>query len=327
MHRRAFLTGAASLIGAPLGAEAQAPGKVWRIGYLDQGSAARNGLYLDGLRQGLRELGWVEGRNIVIEARFAEGQTDRLPALAAELVRLNMDVIATSTTPAALAAKRATTLIPIVIGFAADPVGSGIVSSLAHPGGNITGWTHQGLELRAKYLEVLKEAVPSAKRFGVLWNPTNQVHKPSLKVIEAAAQQLKVELHLAGIQDPGEIEPAVAALTGKGVQALIVFPDGMFLAETPRIIALVARRRLPTLYGLREYADAGGLMAYGANLAEMNRQLGARIVDKILRGASPGNLPVAQPTKFELVINLKTATALGLTMPRSLLLRADQLIE
>lgn len=315
------------LLITPLGTGAQPAEKLWRIGYLDQGSAAREKLYLDAFRQGLRDLGWVEGRNITIEVRFAEGRTDRLPALAADLVRRKVDLIVTSTTPAALAAKQATPTIPIVIGFAADPVGSGIVASLAHPGGNITGWTHVGLELRAKYLELLKQAVPEAIRFGVLWNPTNQVHKPSLKIIEGAAQQLKVELHLVGVQDPKELESAFSAMVGKGVQALVVFPDGMFLAQAPQIIALAARSRFATMYGVREYVEAGGLMAYGANLSEMHRQVGASVVDKILRGANPADLPVAQPTTFELLINLKTATALGLTIPPSLLLRADQVIE
>ena len=315
------------LLTAPTGTEAQPAVKLWRIGYLDQGSAARNRVYVDGLRQGLRDLGRVEGQNIAIEVRSAEGKTDQLPALAAELVRLKVDVIVTWTTPAALAAKRATTTIPIVIGFSADPVGSGIVASLARPGGNITGWTHLGLELRAKYLELLKEAVPDATRFGVLWNPTNQVHKPSLKVIEDAARRLQVELHLAGVQDAKDLEGTFSALMGKGVQALVVFPDGMFVAQTPLIIGLAARSRFPTMYGVREYTEAGGLMSYGTNLAEMNRQVGASLVDKILRGAKPADLPVAQPTTFELVINLKTAKALGLTLPRSLLLRADRLIE
>ncbi|MBI3031825.1 MAG: ABC transporter substrate-binding protein [Candidatus Rokubacteria bacterium] len=315
------------LLTAPPGAGAQPAGKVWRIGYLDQGSAARNRPYLDAFRQGLRELGWLEGQNIAIEVRFAEGKTDQLPALALELVRLKVNLIVTWTTPAALAAKQATTTIPIVIGFAADPVGSGIVASLSHPGGNITGWTHLGLELRAKYLELLKEAVPKVTRFGVLWNPTNQVHKPSLKIIEAAAQRLKVELHLTGVQDPKELESTFSALVGKGVQALVVFPDGMFLAQTPLIIALASRSRLPTMYGVREYAEIGGLMAYGTNLSEMHRQVGASLVNKILKGAKPADLPVEQPTKFELVINLKTAKALGLTMPPSLLLRAGQVIE
>jgi putative ABC transport system substrate-binding protein len=240
---------------------------------------------------------------------------------------MKVDVIVTSTTPAALAAKHATSTIPIVIGFTADPVGSGIVASLAHPGGNITGWTHSGLELRAKYLELLKEAVPDATRMGVLWDPANQVHRPSLRIIESAAQRLGVDLHLAGVQDPKEMERAFSALAEKGVQALVVFPDGMFQAQTPKILALAARYRLPTLYGLREYAELGGLMAYGANIAKMHRQISASLVDKILRGARPADLPVAQPIEFDLLINLKTAKALGLTIPPSLLQRADQVIE
>ena len=314
------------LLAAPLATEAQQRSTVPRIGYLDQGSAARNRPYLEAFRQGLRDLGWIEGQNIAIEVRYAEGKTDQLPALATELVRLKVDLIATSTTPAALAAKQATTTIPIVIGFAADPVGSGIVTSLARPGGNITGWTHLGLELRAKYLELLKGAVPAATRFGVLWNPANQVHRPSLKIIEAAAQQLKVELYPVGVQDPKEFESTFSALVGKRVEALVVFPDGMFLGQLSLIIALAARSRLPAMYGFREYAEAGGLMAYGANFSDMQR-LGASFVDKILKGAKPADLPVEQPTKFEFVINLKTARALGLTIPQSLLQRADEIIQ
>jgi len=328
MDRRAFITiVGGSILAAPLAGEAQQTSKMWRLGYLDQGAAARNTSYVDALRQGLRDHGWIEGRNIDIVVRFAEGKTDQLPRLAAELVRLKVDVIVTSTTPAALAAKRATSTIPIVIGFTADPVGSGIVASLAHPGGNITGWTHSGLELRAKYLDLLKEAVPAATRIGVLWDPANQVHEPSLRVIEAAAQRLRVELHLAGADTPEKIEPAISALVKKGVQALVVFPDGMFQTQTPLIIGLAARYRLPALYGLREYAQLGGLMAYGANIGEMHRQLSASLVDKILRGAHPADLPVAQPTTFDLLINLKTAKALGLTMPQTLLLRADEVIQ
>jgi len=325
--RREFigtLTGA--LLAAPLAAEAQQAGKVRRIGYLDMGSAARSRPYFEAFRQGLHDLGWVEGQNIAVDVRFADGKADQLPTLAAELVRLRVDVIVTSTTPATLAAKQATTTIPIVIGFVADPVGSRIVASLARPGGNITGWTHLGVELRAKHLELLKEAVPAATRFGVLWNPANQVHKPALKAIEVAAQQLKVELYPVGVQDPKEFESTFSALIGKRVEALVVFPDGMFLAQTPLIIALAARSRLPAMYGVREYTEAGGLMAYGANLSDMHR-LGATYVDKILRGAKPADLPVEQPTKFELVINLKTAKALGLTIPQSLLQRADEVIQ
>jgi ABC-type uncharacterized transport system substrate-binding protein len=327
MDRRAFIgTLAGGLLAAPLAAEGQPAGKVWRIGYLDQGSAGRNRPYLEALQQGLRDLGWVEDHNIALEVRFAEGKTDQLPSLAAELVRLRVAIIVTSSTPAALAAKQATKTIPIVIGFAADPVGSGIVASLARPGGNITGWTHLGLDLRPKYLALLKEAVPTAHRFGVLWNPTNPVHKPSLKGIEAAAERLKVELHLVGVQDPKDLESTFSAMAGGRVEALVVFPDGMFLAQTPLIIGLAARHRLPTMYGVREYAEAGGLMTYGPNVSDMFRS-GASFVDKILKGAKPGDLPVEQPTKFELVINLKTAKALGLTIPPSLLQRADQVIE
>ena len=325
IDRRAFIGTLAGGLLAPLAAGAQA-GKVRRIGYLDQGSADGNKPYVEAFQQALRDLGWVEGKNIAMEFRFADGKTDRLPALAGELVRLKMDLIATTGTPAALAAKRATTTIPIVIGFAADPVGSGIVGSLAHPGGNITGWTHQGLELRQKYVELLKEAVPRAARFGVLWNPANPVHKSSMKVIEAAAQRLKVRLYPVGVQDSKEIEGAFSTLAGKRADALIVYPDGLFLDQKALIVTLAAQRRLPAMYGIREYVEAGGLMAYGTNLSQMYR-LGASLVDKILKGAKPGDLPVEQPTKFELVINLRTAKALGLTIPPSLLQRADEVIQ
>jgi putative ABC transport system substrate-binding protein len=328
MNRGAFISGIAIvLLAAALAGGAPPDAKLWRIGYLDQGSEANNRLYVDGLKHGLGDLGWIEGRTIIIESRFAEGKTDQLPRLAAELVRSKVDVIVTSTTPAALAAKHATTTVPIVIGFVADPVGSGIVASLARPGGNITGWTHSGRELRAKYLGLLKDAVPSATRFGVLWNPANQVHQPSMQNIEDAARQVKVELHLAGAREPKELERAVSGLMEKRIQALVVFPDGMFQSQTSQIVALAARYRLPAVYGLREFAEAGGLIAYGANLATMHRELSASLVDKILKGARPATLPVAQPTKFDLLINLKTAKALGLTIPPSLLARADQVIE
>ncbi len=281
---------------------------------------------MEAFRQGLRDLGSVEGKNIAIEVRSAEGKYERLPELAAELVRLKVDVIFASTTPAALAAKQATTTIPIVIGFVADPIGSGLVASLARPGGNITGWTHLGLELRGKYLDLLKEAVPGATRIGVLFNPANPIHGPSLKNVEAAARALKVQLHPVGVQDPEELESAFSALARKRVKALTVLPDGMFLAQGDRIIALAARRRLPAMYGVTELAKAGGLMAYGVDLPDMHRR-GASFVDRILKGAKPADLPVQQPTRFYLVINLKTAKALRLTIPRSILLRADQVIE
>jgi putative ABC transport system substrate-binding protein len=313
------------LMAAPMAGEAQAPSKIPRVGYLEPGRAAGTPFF-EAFRQGLRDLGWVEGQNVVLAVRAAEGRYERLPDLAAELVRLPVDVLFASSTPAAVAAKQATTTIPVVIGRVADPVASGLVASLARPGGNITGWTHQGLELREKYLDLLKEAVPAATRIGVLWNPGNPIHGPSLRSIEAAAQALRVQLHLVGIKDPKEIEPAFAELVRSRVEALTVFQDGMFLAQGPRIVALAARSRIPAMYATTELAKAGGLMAYGVNLPEMYRG-GASFVDKILKGTRPADLPVEQPTKFELVINLKTARDLGLTLPPSILARADTVIE
>jgi ABC-type uncharacterized transport system substrate-binding protein len=307
--------------------EAQQPSKMARVGYLEFGSAASSTPQFEAFRQGLRDLGWVEGQNIALEVRYAEGNQDRLPEFAVDLVRLKVDLIFASATPAALAAKRATTTIPIVIGFVADPIASGLVPRLARPGGNITGWTHlAGLELNAKRLDILKQAVPEATRIGALWNPANPIHAPSLKVIEAAARRLKVQLHPMAVQDPRELEGAFSAMAEERVQALTVPPDGMFLSHQARIIDLTAKHRIPTMYGVRELAKAGGLMAYGVNLPGMYRR-GALFVDRILKGTKPGDLPVEQPTQFELIINLKTAKALGLRMPQSLLIRADQLIE
>ena len=314
------------LASVPAG-EAQQPSKMARVGYLEFGSAAPGTPHLEAFRQGLRELGWVEGQNIAFDVRYAEGKQDRLPELAADLVRLKVDLIFASATPAALAAKQATTTIPIVIGFVADPVGSGLVPRLARPGGNITGWTHlAGLELNAKRLEILKEAVPEAARIGALWNPANPIHGPSLKVIEAAASRLKVQLHPLGVQDPHELQDAFSAMARERMQGLTVPPDGMFLAHRARIIDLAAKYRIPTMYGVRELVQAGGLIAYGVNLPEMYRH-GALFVDRILKGAKPGDLPVERPTTFELMINLKTAKTLGLTIPQTLLIRADHLIE
>ncbi len=307
--------------------EAQQPSKMARVGYLEFGSAASSTPQFEAFRQGLRDLGWVEGQNIALEVRYAEGNQDRLPEFAVDLVRLKVDLIFASATPAALAAKRATTTIPIVIGFVADPIASGLVPRLARPGGNITGWTHlAGLELNAKRLDILKQAVPEATRIGALWNPANPIHAPSLKVIEAAARRLKVQLHPMAVQDARELEGAFSAMAEERVQALTVPPDGMFLSHQARIIDLTAKHRIPTMYGVRELAKAGGLMAYGVNLPGMYRR-GALFVDRILKGTKPGDLPVEQPTQFELIINLKTAKALGLRMPQSLLIRADQLIE
>jgi len=327
MDRRVFFaTLSIGLLVAPLVSDAQQPSRVRRIGYLESGSAAPGTPHVEAFRKGLRDLGWVDGQNIAIEVRYAAGKFDRLPALAGELVRLKVDLIFASTTPGALAAKRATTTIPIVIGFVADPVASGLVASLAHPGGNITGWTHQGLDLRAKYLDLLKEAVPKATQIGALLNPANPVHVASLKNLEAAAQALNVQFHPVWAQDPGDLEKAFSALTQKGVDSLAVLPEGMFLAQRDLIVALAARNRLPTLYGVIEFAEAGGLMAYGVNLPDMFRR-GAFFVDRILRGVKPADLPAEQPTKVELVINSRAAKTLRLTIPQSLLLRADRVIE
>jgi putative ABC transport system substrate-binding protein len=326
MNRRTFLLGLTlGTLSAPLGAEAQPAGKVARVGYLESGVAAGTPFF-EAFRQGLRDLGWVEGQNLALEVQAAEGNYERLRNLAVALVRLQVDVIFASSTPAALAAKHATTTIPIVIGRVADPVASGLVATLARPGGNITGWTHQGLEMRGKYLDLLKEAVPGAFRVGVLWNPANPIHEASLTYIEATAQALKVKLHPVGVSEPAEIEKAFAALASTRVQALTVFQDGMFLSRGPQIIALAARARIPTIYGATELVKAGGLMGYGVNLRDMYRH-GASFVDRILKGTKPADLPVEQPTKFELVINLKTANALGLAIPQSLLLRTDVVIQ
>jgi putative ABC transport system substrate-binding protein len=328
VDRRIFIaTLGVGLLAAPLASEAQQPSRMPRIGYLESGSAAPGTPHLEAFRQGLRELGWVEGQNIAIEVRDAGGNSDQLQPLASELVRLKVDLIFASTTPAALAVKRATATIPIVIGFVADPVGSGLVASLAHPGGNITGWTHlAGLESRGKYLDLLKEAVPRANRIGALWNRANQVHVASLPYLEAAARALKVQFRPVGVQDPKELESAFSALARERVEALTVLPDGMFLAQRDLILALAARSRLPTMYGVVEFAEAGGLMAYGANLPEMYKR-GALSVDRILKGAKPADLPIERPTRFHLVINLKTARTLGLAFPQSLLLQADRVIE
>jgi putative tryptophan/tyrosine transport system substrate-binding protein len=268
-----------------------------------------------------------KGSSIAIELRAAEGKYERLPDLAADLVRLTVDVIFASSTPAAVAARRATTTIPIVIGRVADPTGSGLVATMAHPGGNITGWTHQGLDLRPKYLDLLKEAVPTATRIGVLMNPANPIHGPSLRAIEAAARALVVELHPIGARSAHDLESAFAMrVRERRVQALAVFQDGMFLDHGPEIIALAARNRLPAIYATTELVRRGGLLGYGVDLPQMYRR-GAAYVDRILKGAKPADLPVEQPTKFELVVNLKTARALGLAIPASMLARADQVIQ
>ena len=330
MKRRAFITGLAgavaapALLGAPL-AHAQQPGKLPRIGYLSPASGIT--FQDDAFRQGLRELGYVEGQNIVIEYRFAEGKFDRLADLAAELVRLKVDVIVAVVTQASLAAKAATTTIPIVMAFVSDPVGSGLVTSLARPGANITGTSSMTAEVVGKSLEVLKEAVPNATRVAVLWTPSNMFFQAQmLRQTEMAAARLGVELQTHGARGPDELDRAFAAMTGASASALLVLGDPILILNRTLIVKLAEQSRLPAMYGSKQYASAGGLMTYGANDTEMYRRA-ASYVDKILKGAKPADLPVEQTTKFDLVINLKTAKVLGLTIPLPLLGRADEVIE
>jgi putative ABC transport system substrate-binding protein len=312
------------LVGS-LTAEAQAPAKVWRVAVLT-GALARSAAPPRTLEQRLAELGYVEGKNLVIDFRTAEGQPDRLPALVAELVRLRPDALVVLNTQGVTAAKKATQTIPIVFGAVGDPLGTGIVPSLAHPGGNITGVSLLNAELSGKGLQLLKEAVPAASRVAVLWNSENLLHRKVREATEAAAVTLKVRLQLLDVRGPGDLPKAFDAITRQRGEALLVFPDTVTLAHRKPILDFASSRRLPALYPFREMVDEGGLMCYGASLAENLRQA-ADYVDKILKGAIPGTLPIAQPTRFDLLINLRTAKALGLTMPQSLLLRADQVMQ
>ncbi len=313
---------------SPVAAEAQQAAKVARIGYLATNLAANPHL-LEAFRQGLRDLGYVEGRNLVIEYRSAEGNLERLPALAAELVALKVDVIVGPGTPHALAAKQATRALPIVFAFAADPVTSGLVTSLARPGGNVTGLSNLTPELVGKRLELLTQAVPGVSRVAVLWQPggrDERTDKDILKAAEVAARALGVRLQFVEARGPADIDRAFSDMTRARAGALTVLSSTMFFSERRRLVDLVAKNRLPAVYPFREFVDAGGLMAYGPNVADMYRRA-ATYVDKILKGAKPGDLPVEQPAKFELVINLKIAKALGLTIPQSVLGRADQVIQ
>jgi putative ABC transport system substrate-binding protein len=314
------------LLLAPLFAEAQSPTKASRIGLLGGASPSAAGQNLDGFRQELRERGYVEGQNIVIEYRWAEGKQERLPELAADLVRLKVDVIVATITAAAVAAKSVTTTIPIVMLVVGDPVRLGIIASVGRPGGNITGLTSIGDDLWPKQVELLREVVPGISHVAVLWNPANPSHVPRLKRIEDAARSLGMQPRFHAARSRDDIDNAFAAMTRARAGALLVVADALFFLHRARIADLAMKARLPAMYGVREHADAGGLLVYAASYADLYRR-GAVYVDKILKGANPGELPIEQPTKFELVINMKTAKALGLTVPPALLLRADQVIE
>jgi putative ABC transport system substrate-binding protein len=329
LDRRTFIgTLTGGLLAAPLSAEGQQAAKIARIGYLSPNLAASPHLP-EAFRQGLRNLGYVEGRNVVIEYRDAEGKPERLPALAAELVALKVDVIVAPGTPQALAARQATRTLPIVFATAADPVESGLVTSLARPAGNVTGLSILAPALVGKRLELLTQAVPGVSRVAVLWQPgghDERTDKDILKAAEVAARALGVQLQVVEARGPADFDRAFSDMTRARAGALTVLTGIMFLNERRRLVDLTARNRVPAVYGGRDFVHAGGLLSYGPNLADLYRRA-ATYVDKILKGAKPGDLPVEQPTKFELVINLKTAKALGLTIPPALLQRADQVIE
>ena len=325
-RRRLLIALGAGALAAPLACFAQQQrSKVARIGLLEGSSASSYAKWREALIAGLRELGYVEGKNIIIEYRWAEGNYERLPGLAAEMVQMKVDVIVASSL-AIRAAQQATTTIPIVMVQTSDPVGSGFVASLARPGRNITGLSNMNTEVMSKYLELLRVAVPKLSRVTVLVNPSNPVHPEFLKSIQAAAKTNSVKISPVQASTASQIEAAFGAMKQERAGALIVLPDSFFLAQARRIAELAAQHRLPTMFWTREPVESGGLMSYGQNIAE-HYYRAATYVDKILKGAKPGDLPVEQPTKFELVINLKTAKALGLTIPQELLLRADRVIE
>jgi ABC-type uncharacterized transport system substrate-binding protein len=327
MERRSFISGiTVGLLAAPLAAEAQPAGKVPRIGFLSPASSTSAPHILEAFRQGLRDFGYVEGQNIVVEYRWAEGGAERLPVLAAELVSLKVDVIVASGTPAPLAAKNATKTIPIVMASAGDPVGAGLVASLARPGGNVTGQSTLTPDLGRKRLQLVKELLPGVSRVAVLWNAANPYTVLLVREIEAAARTLKVQIQSLEVRGPDDFENVLPTAISGRAGALAVVDDPLTVSYRTRIVSFASQHRLPAIYGFREFAEAGGLMAFGANLADLYRRAPI-YVDKILKGAKPADLPVEQPTKFELVINLKTAKALGLTIPPSLLQRADQVIE
>jgi putative ABC transport system substrate-binding protein len=314
-----------ALMAAPRAGDAGQPAKVPRVGILSPIFSAASP-QMGAFREGLRELGYVEGQNIVLEFRSAEGRSERLPDLAVELILLKVDVIVTGGPPAPQAAKQATGTIPIVFAVTGDPVAEGLVPSIARPGGNITGLASIAPELVGKQLELLKEVAPKVSRVAVLQNPGDPAHPPMVQQADGAARALGVQLRILHARTPSEIEAAFAAMRSQRARGLLVLRDPLFLARRTQIEALAAKGRLPAVYGIREHAEAGGLMAYGASLPYMYRRA-ATYVDKILKGAKPADLPVEQPTRFELVINLKTAKALGLTIPQSVLIRADQVIQ
>jgi len=313
---------ALSVVLAPLPDEAQPAGKVYRIGFLRAGPPP--GEFVEAFQQGLGARGYIDGRNVVIEYRSTDGSFDELSRLAAELVRFNVDVILASGAPAAFAARSATTKVPIVFVSVYDPVEIGLVASLARPGGNVTGLSQTSADLGGKRLELLKELVPKLKRIAILWHPANLTNLVQKKSVEVAARTTGVEIKSVPVQDPSQFGSAFEE--ARGVDALMQMDDPLFTTHRRQLAELAVRSRLPAIYGIRPIVDAGGLMFYGADSRDLYRRA-ATYTDKILKGAKPADLPIEQPTKYELVINLKTAKALGLTIPQTLLLRADQIIQ
>lgn len=309
--------------------QCRAQAKIARIGFLGAAAASGYASYVEGLRMGLRDLGYVEGKNIVMEFRWAEGKYERLPELAAELVRLKVDLIVTHGTPGTRAARQATTTIPVVMATSGDAVASGLIASLARPGGNVTGSTYLQPELMGKRLELLKEIIPRIARLGVLVNPDNPLFAvnsgPAVRAMRTTANAMKIALQPFEARGTNEFDSVFSAMAKKRVDAVEIVEDGLFLANARAIADLAAKQKLPSA-GFKEFADAGGLIGYGVNNIDMFRRA-AVFVDKILKGAKPGDLPVEQPTKFELVINMKTANALGIKIPNSILVRADKVIE
>jgi putative ABC transport system substrate-binding protein len=325
--RRAFLTAVGmSLLAVPIRVAAQQPPRVPRVGYLFSFTPASGRHLWEACREGLRELGYVEGRNVVLEPRWADGHHDRLPELAAELVRLKADVIVSAATPGSRAAKAATNSIPIVIVAVAEPVRAGLVTTLARPGGNVTGLSLLTPELSGKRLQLLAEVLRGVPRVAVLTNPQNLSHVVFLEETRAAAQRLGTQLQSLEARNSDEIQQAFHASPGAAATALIVFDDPVLWSHRKLIVALAAQRRLPAMYGYSEFVDDGGLMSYGPDRIDLYRRT-AGYVDKILKGAKAADLPIEQPTKFEFVVNVKTANGLGLTLPQTLLLRADRVIQ
>ena len=325
MDRRAFL-GALGLLAVPHSTEAQQAGKVYRVGFLGNSTDALEANLVEPFRQGLRDLGYVEGRNLAIEYRWADGQYDRFPALIRELAALKVEVIVTAGTPAALAVKRETPAIPLVMAAIGDPVGTGLVASLARTGGNLTGLVAIAPDLEGKRLELLREVVPKLSHVAFLLNPANPLHVVSEKLARTAAAALHVKVRFVGVRAESEFDQGFSAVLRERPGALVMLADRLFLHHRARIVDFTTRQRLPGMYAYRELVEAGGLMSFGPSYPGMHRRA-AYFVDRILRGAKAADLPMEQPTTFELVINLKTAKALGLTIPPSVLARADEVIQ